>query len=132
MAKYIKKSRIVNALPTMRLFLLTLLLAILPLQFAWSAASGYCRHETEVGAAHFGHHEHQSGSSSQKNNEAKLKTMADSDDCVGCHVTAAYIAPEANPLLLPLLGEWPPAFRFPAYHPPIPIGLERPARSLAL
>ena len=133
MPKFIKKTRLVDTLPSMRAFLITLLLAILPLQFAWSAASGYCRHETEVGAAHFGHHEHQASSSAnEKSKDIKLKTMADSDDCIGCHVSAAYVAPEAPFIFVSQAGAWPPAFRLPTYRSPVPIGLERPARSLAL
>jgi hypothetical protein len=40
-----------------RLFTL-LLLAMLPLQFSWSAVASYCGHETQAGVAHFGHHDH--------------------------------------------------------------------------
>jgi hypothetical protein len=133
MVNLTKKSRGLYILATMRTFLLTLLLAILPLQFAWGAASGYCMHETEAGAAHFGHHEHQlSASSGEKSRAAKLKTIADGDDCIGCHINVIHVAPVATPLVLAAVGQWPPAFRAPTYRPPIPIGLERPARQLVL
>ena len=42
----------------MRKLFLILLLAILPLQYAWSAAAAYCGHEQEQ-SQHFGHHAHQ-------------------------------------------------------------------------
>ncbi|WP_377701319.1 hypothetical protein [Pseudoduganella sp. UC29_71] len=42
----------------MRKLFLILLLAILPLQYAWSAAAAYCGHEQEQ-SRHFGHHAHQ-------------------------------------------------------------------------
>eukprot|EP01041_Mallomonas_annulata_P024886 gene24886-45794_t len=81
--KRIDKSSALDTLATMRTFLLTLLLAILPLQFAWGAATGYCRHEAGTGATHFGHHEHQANASSgEKSKDLKQKTIADSDDCI--------------------------------------------------
>ena len=42
----------------MRRFLAIFLLALLPLQLSWAAVASYCAHETQVGAAHLGHHEH--------------------------------------------------------------------------
>ncbi|KQV85084.1 hypothetical protein ASD15_08155 [Massilia sp. Root351] len=42
----------------MRKLFLILLLAVLPLQYAWSAAAAYCGHEQEQ-SQHFGHHAHQ-------------------------------------------------------------------------
>lgn len=43
----------------MRRFLAVILLAMLPLQFSWAAVASYCEHETQAGAGHFGHHEHE-------------------------------------------------------------------------
>ena len=43
----------------MRRFFVILLLALLPFQFSWAAVASYCGHETQVGATHLGHHEHQ-------------------------------------------------------------------------
>ena len=103
----------------MRTFLLTLLLAILPLQFAWGAATGYCRHQANA-------------SSGEKSKDLKQKTIADSDDCIGCHASVAYIAPVLSLHFLAPVGGWPPALSLPTYRSPIPIGLERPARTLAL
>ena len=50
----------------MRRLFLILLLAILPVQYVWSAAAAYCGHEQEK-TQHFGHHahEHNSQASSQ-------------------------------------------------------------------
>lgn len=45
----------------MRRILAILLLAVLPFQFSWAAVASYCEHETQVGAWHFGHHDHQHG-----------------------------------------------------------------------
>ncbi|MBS0308891.1 MAG: hypothetical protein JSS58_07960, partial [Proteobacteria bacterium] len=42
----------------MKRFILILLLAILPFQFAWAAVGGYCQHEEGKAAQHFGHHIH--------------------------------------------------------------------------
>jgi hypothetical protein len=42
----------------MRKLFLILLLAILPFQYAWSAAAAYCEHE-QGKSTHFGHHSHQ-------------------------------------------------------------------------
>ena len=45
-----------------RKFLLILLVAILPLQYAWAAAAAYCGHEAggePASTQHFGHHSHQ-------------------------------------------------------------------------
>ncbi|KPF50825.1 hypothetical protein IP87_01550 [beta proteobacterium AAP121] len=39
-------------------FIAIALLTLLPLQFSWAAVAAYCGHETEAGAAHFGHHAH--------------------------------------------------------------------------
>ncbi|GER18503.1 hypothetical protein [Variovorax boronicumulans] len=117
----------------MRTFLLAMLLAILPLQFAWGAATGYCRHEAGTGVAHFGHHEHQANApSGEKSKDLKLKTIADNDDCISCHASVIYIAPVPSFHFLAPVGGWPPALSLPTYRSPIPIGLERPARTLAL
>ncbi|GCL65626.1 hypothetical protein [Pseudaquabacterium pictum] len=43
----------------MRRILAIVLLALLPLQFSWAAVASYCGHETQAGAEHFGHHDHQ-------------------------------------------------------------------------
>ena len=45
----------------MRRWLTNLLLFILPVQFAWSAAAAYCQHEQIPAKAHIGHHAHEHG-----------------------------------------------------------------------
>lgn len=57
----------------------------LPLQFAWSAASSYCQHETsEQQSKHFGHHFHAHKGEAKKPSDSKL--MADAD-CASCHAS---------------------------------------------
>jgi len=64
---------------------------LLPLQFAWSAASAYCQHETpEQQSKHFGHHFHAHKGEAKKSSDSKL--MADSD-CASCHSSAAAAIP---------------------------------------
>ena len=64
---------------------------LLPLQFAWSAASAYCQHETsEQQSKHFGHHFHAHKGEVKKASDSKL--MADSD-CASCHASASAAIP---------------------------------------
>jgi cytochrome c5 len=73
-----------------RLFVFVVSL-LLPLQFAWSAASAYCQHETtERQSQHFGHHFHAHKGEAKKSPDSKL--MADSD-CASCHASAAAAIP---------------------------------------
>ena len=73
-----------------RLFVVFIAL-LLPLQFAWSAASAYCQHETaEQQSKHFGHHFHAHKGEAKKSSDSKL--MADSD-CASCHASAASAIP---------------------------------------
>ncbi|CAM5797354.1 cation efflux protein, CzcI family [Rhizobacter fulvus] len=70
----------------LRTFLIFVAL-LLPLQFAWSAASAYCQHETsEQQSKHFGHHFHAHKGEVKKASDSKL--MADSD-CASCHASAS-------------------------------------------
>lgn len=69
----------------MRRWLVLLFVVLLPLQFAWSAASAYCQHETsERQSHHFGHHFHTHKAEAKQSTASKL--MADSD-CATCHAT---------------------------------------------
>jgi hypothetical protein len=64
---------------------------LLPLQFAWSAASAYCQHETsEQQSKHFGHHFHAHKGEVKKSTDSKL--MADSD-CASCYASTAAAIP---------------------------------------
>jgi hypothetical protein len=81
----------------MRRVLAILLLALLPLQFSWAAVASYCGHEEQVGATHFGHHEHQHPAGSSSNAEPFAVPDAPEDapgdqplgatdpDCGHCH-----------------------------------------------
>lgn len=70
----------------LRTFLIFVAL-LLPLQFAWSAASAYCQHETsEQQSKHFGHHFHAHKGEVKKASDSKL--IADSD-CASCHASAS-------------------------------------------
>jgi len=72
----------------MRRWLVLFLAVLLPLQFAWSAASGYCQHETDSAqSAHFGHHVHVHKGEAKKTGDSKFG--ADSD-CAACHATGAF------------------------------------------
>jgi hypothetical protein len=75
-----------------KLFFLVVLL-ILPVQFAWAAATGYCRHETGEARKHFGHHEHQHRTAQDgvaKDSKAPSSLGADSD----CGRIASVVRPE--------------------------------------
>ena len=61
---------------------------LLPIQFAWSAASAYCEHEPASSgqSGHFGHHFH------AHKGEPKSKTaprLAADSDCASCHAASA-------------------------------------------
>ena len=69
---------------TVKKILLILLMVLLPVQFAWSAAAVYCQHE-KGGSLHFGHHTHEhKDKAEQKIGDSKL-TKAD-NDCEYCHL----------------------------------------------
>jgi len=66
--------------------LVVFLALLLPIQFAWSAASAYCGHEQGAGeASHVGHHFHTHQGES-KSNLAAGKLAAD-PDCASCQAT---------------------------------------------
>ena len=79
----------------MRRWILILLLAVLPLQFAQAAAAAYCAHEKTVTKQHVGHHEHEhheaagdaAGSTGADTGE-KQPGAAD-PDCEYCHLSSA-------------------------------------------
>ena len=80
-----------------RRWLLLLLLAVLPLQFASAAAASYCGHETGK-ARHFGHHEHKHQSAGKSKSASSLPDSGSPDstgtggdlDCEYCHLGAAH------------------------------------------
>jgi hypothetical protein len=94
----------------MRRWLSILLLVLLPLQFTWAAAAGYCQHEKAVKAWHIGHHEHQHQDEAGQAH-AKVKTsdgalgakLADTD-CNVCHLSNVQPLPMVVPVLSELQG----------------------------
>lgn len=76
---------------SMRRWLLIFLLALLPLQLSWAAASAYCQHERDTQPEHWGHHENEgrgtdrshSGEGAQKNSSTQPNAVV--GDCAVCH-----------------------------------------------
>ena len=75
----------------MHRWLAILLLALLPLQFSWSAVTAYCEHESGPHAQHLGHHEHlQADPDSIGSDGATADPSAPAGfdlDCGHCHGT---------------------------------------------
>ena len=115
----------------MRRFFFLILLLILPVQFAWAAATGYCRHETGEAAKHFGHHEHQHRTTQEgasKDSKAPSSLGADSD-CGVCQLSAAQLVPSTKADIA-ITSTEPPRFAYGArYDSYIPSGPERPDRT---
>jgi len=118
-------------IPAVRRVIFILLLAILPVQFTWAAATAYCRHESGQASKHFGHHEHQhraAADSESKGSKAAASSVADSD-CSTCQLSAAQPIPSAT-TDIPAASAEPPRFAWSArYDSYIPGGPERPDRS---
>lgn len=72
--------------------LVLLMLVLLPIQFVWGAATGYCQHETSTADTHFGHHvhEHQAkpAAGAKDASEADRSIGGDHPDCPSCHLTS--------------------------------------------
>lgn len=68
------------------------MLVLLPIQFVWGAATGYCQHETRKADTHFGHHvhEHQAKQAAgvKDSSEADRSIGGDHPDCPSCHLTS--------------------------------------------
>ena len=71
----------------MRKALVIFLLALLPVQFVWGAAAGYCQHEPGQEVHHFGHHFHKHPAV-----DKGKQLIGDDADCVSCHVGSAPVA----------------------------------------
>jgi hypothetical protein len=125
---------------SMRRWLLIFLLALLPLQLSWAAASAYCQHERDTQPEHWGHHESESrgtdrshsGEGAQKN--ASTQPNAVVGDCAVCHAGWAQHAdatgepmPAIARVAQPLRAM--PAERFASHIADVPV---RPDWSLAL
>lgn len=87
----------------MRKVLVMLLLAVLPFQFVWGAAAGYCQHEQGSEVTHLGHHFHKHqakvGKTSDGKVDASKQPAGDDADCVACHLCCASVLSEASPSL---------------------------------
>ena len=120
---------VVRIFAVRRFFFLVLLL-ILPVQFAWAAATGYCCHETGEARKHFGHHEHQHRTAHDGvSKDTKAPSSANADnDCGLCQLSAAQPVPSTKTdIAIP--GTEPPRFAYRArYDSYIPSGPERPDR----
>lgn len=73
--------------------MISLLLLLLPMQFAFASAAGYCAAERAGIASHFGHHDHPdsnsgTGSDSRKSGPAE-------GNCGICHLGCAKAQPAA-------------------------------------
>ena len=77
----------------MRRLLAIVLLALLTLQFSWAAVASYCKHETQAGAGHFVHHEHQHHGDTTVDADPAVDPQAEGNktpgamdvDCGHCH-----------------------------------------------
>lgn len=123
----------------MRKLFLILLLAVLPLQYAWSAAAAYCGHE-QGKVQHFGHHAHQHHADSSdtdstydsSNDEGKLPGKAKVHaDCAVCHhAVQAFLLTAMAPPLASGGAAYPPPSD-PHYSSHIAEGPKRPDWLLA-
>lgn len=116
----------------MRRCVVILLLMLLPFQFAWSAAAGYCAHETEVNVKHFGHHVHvhKAGKAVDSNKHVGGLSAPD-DDCSACHLSAPTLPPAMPVVALPGPQLVPPVVTVTLPPSAIPDTPERPNWSLA-
>lgn len=84
----------------MRRWLTILLLFVLPVQFAWSAAAAYCQHEQVPANTHIGHHVHEHEGAADAGSKASGKHLGDKsasksiklvgdNDCGYCHLSLA-------------------------------------------
>ncbi|HEU4776403.1 MAG TPA: cobalt-zinc-cadmium resistance protein [Telluria sp.] len=74
----------------MKRLILIILLALVPLQFAWAAAGAYCLHEEGTSSLHFGHHAHTHQAKSDSS-DSKTKVNKAHLDCSSCHAPANVI-----------------------------------------
>lgn len=114
-------------------WLVILLLVLLPFQFAWSAAAGYCAHETDANVKHFGHHVHIHKAGKAVDSQKHLGGLsAPDDDCSACHLSAPSLPTAVASLALPDPQLLPPLVT--AAFPPSAVldAPERPNWSLAV
>ncbi|MYM69670.1 hypothetical protein GTP45_22900 [Pseudoduganella sp. FT55W] len=112
----------------MKKLLLILLLAVLPIQYAWSMAAVYCQHEPSK-VSHFGHHGHQHQAQSDDDGAGSSK-LSKHGDCEVCHHALQVSLPGADAVLTaaPAAAYAPPGALH--YHSYIADGPPRPNWSL--
>jgi hypothetical protein len=105
--------------------ILILLLLLVPLQFAWSAAGAYCQHE-ETTSLHFGHHAH-SHQGKHDGTDGKTKITKVHLDCSSCHASASAILDMATFTIAPPAPDYfePRPISYSSF---IPDGPRRPDR----
>ncbi|MDT0137109.1 hypothetical protein [Acidovorax sp. PRC11] len=93
----------------MRRWLLLLLLTLLPIQWTWAEAAGYCAHEPAAALQHFGHHAHQHAEASGSG-DASVSSLAGIDqDCGACHAGCALALIDLSlPCVSPVMEALPP------------------------
>ncbi len=93
----------------MKRWLVTVMLLILPMQAAWSAATDYCRDEQGAAALHFGHHEHKHRAPpDEESGKAPRGASAADPDC-GVHKLGAEKLSSLPLQLATFDGTLPPA-----------------------
>ena len=116
--------------------LIIFMLMLLPFQFVWGAAAGYCAHEQGAAVKHFGHHVHKHPgkllkASDQSSPDKKAFAGDDDSDCASCHLgcvnpvmqnSIEFALPAGKPLLAA------PRSRHSLH---IPYAIERPNWTLA-
>lgn len=78
----------------MQRWLFLFVLLAFTLQVPWAAAAAYCAHETDAGAAHFGHHEHKHRAAA----DAAGQDGGSHADCGVCHLNACKLSHFSTPL----------------------------------
>jgi hypothetical protein len=126
--------QLIQSLP-MRRILVILMLMLLPFQFVWGAAAGYCQHEQGADVGHFGHHVHKHQGKMLKAGDPTpdKKNIAGSDDpdCASCHLTCVSPVIQTAVWFSTELGAdlgAEPSSQQPPY---IPYSIERPNWALA-
>ena len=74
--------------PVRKLWLVFFIL-LLPFQFTWSAAAGYCSHETGATVSHVGHHSHVHNAADVVADAGAPLASGDDLDCGYCHLGCA-------------------------------------------
>lgn len=82
----------------MHRILIIFLVVLLPVQFVWGAAAGYCRHEQGRQAQHYGHHlhEHQVEATALAGEEQQggQPLTGEDADCISCHLSCTTPVPQ--------------------------------------